>query len=271
MEERGQREAASLTQKQFGHRARAYAASTLHSRDQSLDLLERLAIGNLAVKPGPHYQNALDVGCGAGFTAVAISWFAGRVMATDLTPEMVQQTHRLAQQQGAQGVDAAIANASSLPLHTGSMELVTCRYAFHHMPHIEAVLEELRRVLREGGVLLLADTVAPEDTTAAQWMNNVEVRRDPSHLLNRTPAQLLALLESCSFQVTHVEKARVHLDLASWTHRSGTSPRDVDSLREDFLAAGPEVKEAFEIVDTGQSIDFSWPCLVVRSVVAARD
>jgi ubiquinone/menaquinone biosynthesis C-methylase UbiE len=73
---------------------------------------------------------------------------------------MVHQAHRVARERQATAMTAAIAAASSLPVRTESVELLTCRYAFHHMVDAEQVLAEFRRVLTDDGCFLLADTVA---------------------------------------------------------------------------------------------------------------
>ena len=261
-------EAASLTRRQFGDRARAYAASPLHSRDQSLDLMERLTMADATAASETRYRNVVDVGCGAGFTAVAMSSLARRVLATDFTSEMVQQARQVASERQADGMTALIAAASSLPVRTASVDLLTCRYAFHHMIEAQRVLAEFRRALAPGGSFLLADTVATEDPEVADWMDQAERLRDPSHHLNRSPSQLATLIEDCGFRITAKAEARVYLDLASWTERSGTPPREVATLRTMLQEAGPKVGEAFAIVVDGESIRFSWPCLVVRAVKA---
>ena len=100
------------------------------------------------------------------------------------------------------GMTAAIAAAAALPVRSGSVDLLTCRYAFHHMVDAERVLGEFRRVMTDDGSFLLADTVATEDPVVYEWMDKVERLRDPSHHLNRSPSELLALIEGCGFRVT---------------------------------------------------------------------
>ncbi len=260
-----QRAQASLTRKQFGDRAKAYADSPLHSRDQSLDLMEQMAT-SAGVRTT--YHNIIDVGCGAGFTAAAMSSLADRVLATDFTSEMVHQAHRVARERQATDMTAAIAAASSLPVRTESMELLTCRYAFHHMVDAEQVLAEFRRVLTDDGCFLLADTVATEDHDVYQWMDRVERLRDPSHHLNRSPRELVALIEDCGFRVTDQGTSQVYLDLDSWTQRSATPPAEIAQLQAMFTEAGPNVVDAFEIVRDDRETRFSWPVLVVQAVKA---
>ena len=260
---RPQREQASLTRKQFGDRAKAYAASALHSRDESLDMMERMARDHLG--GGLAHGNIVDVGCGAGFTAASMSALASRVLATDLTPEMVEQAHRVGRERNATGMTAAIAAAAALPVRSGSVDLLTCRYAFHHMVDAERVLGEFRRVMTDNGSFLLADTVATEDPVVYEWMDRVERLRDPSHHLNRSPSELLALIEGCGFRVMGQDTSRVYLNLDSWVQRSATPPQEVAQLRRLLMDAGPSVTDAFEIVREQREIRFSWPVLVIRA------
>ena len=215
---------------------------------------------------GTAHRNVADVGCGAGFTAAAMSALADRVLATDLTPEMVEQARRVGHERDADGMSVAIAAASSLPVRGESVDLLTCRYAFHHMVDAEQVLEEFHRVLTDGGCFLLADTVATEDPEVYQWMDRVERLRDPSHHLNRSPSELLGLIEGCGFRVTDQGTSRVHLDLESWVKRSATPPAEVAELRRLLTEAGPDVADAFEIVQEQSEMRFSWPVMVVKAV-----
>ena len=253
-----------MTRRQFGERAKAYASSPLHSRDESLDIMERMArdhLGKAASQP-----SVLDVGCGAGFTAAAMSRLAGRVLATDLTPEMVEQAHRVGRERNAVGMTAGVAAASSLPVRTGTVDLLTCRYAFHHMVDAEGVLGEFRRVLADDGCFLLADTVATEDRDVYEWMDRVERLRDPSHHLNRSPRELVGLIEGCGFRVTERGTSRVYLDLDSWVERSATPEAEVRELREMLMGAGRDVADTFEIVREDGVVRFSWPVMVVKGV-----
>ena len=38
------------------------------------------------------------------------------------------------------------------------------------------------RVLEPGGAFIFTDPVAPDDDEVARWMNDVEVRRDDTHI-----------------------------------------------------------------------------------------
>ena len=78
-------------QRMFGPQAGVYATSQVHVRDDSLDVLQRLA----ARSDNEAYGWAADLGTGAGFTAFAMAQFSNRVVATDPTRPMLEQTRRL--------------------------------------------------------------------------------------------------------------------------------------------------------------------------------
>jgi len=122
------------TQEQFARQARRYAESVLHRRGQTLDIIVRLA----AVQP---HERALDVGTGAGFTAFTLAPAAGLVIAADPTGEMLAEARRLAQERRhAEQIQWAQATAEALPLASGSVDVITCRFASHHFQD----LQELR-------------------------------------------------------------------------------------------------------------------------------
>ncbi len=79
--ERG-RPSAHDTQNQYARQAQHYAESSLHRLGESLETVRRLAAATDS-------DTVLDLGTGTGFTAFALAADAGRVIAADLTPEML--------------------------------------------------------------------------------------------------------------------------------------------------------------------------------------
>ena len=123
-----------LVQQQFGAHAAAYATSTVHAKGASLGRLVEL------VKPQPQWQ-ALDIATGAGHTAAAFAPHVARVVASDLTEEMLEESAKLATVQGLrQHGDGA----------RGRRGAALCRRRLRprHLPHRRASLSrraDLRR------------------------------------------------------------------------------------------------------------------------------
>lgn len=133
----------ALNRAQFGTHAEAYVESPDHAGSESLDrLLETVA-------PQPHWQ-MLDVATGGGHTALAFAPHVARVVASDLTPAMVQAAARHAAARGITNVVFQVADAEALPFPDASFDLVTCRVAPHHFPNVARFVREAARVVRPG-------------------------------------------------------------------------------------------------------------------------
>ncbi|MDZ4769030.1 MAG: class I SAM-dependent methyltransferase [Chloroflexota bacterium] len=102
----------------------------------------------------------LDVATGTGRLPLALvrhARFNGRVIAADLSREMlIRAADKL---DDASNVAFALAAAEHLPFPDATFELVTCLEAIEFMARREPVLEELMRVLRPGGLLLLTNRI----------------------------------------------------------------------------------------------------------------
>ena len=246
-------------QEQFGRQAHYYVDSVVHREGESLQVVEEFAARG-------RYRHATDIGTGVGFTAFAVAPYAEEMVATDITDAMLQEARRLGAQRGLTNVRYALAAAEHLPFADGALDLVISRTAAHHFQDIPQAVAEWRRVLAAEGVLILADTVAPEDPEIAHWMHDIEIRRDPSHVWEPAPSQWLALLDTAGFDVTDSAITPVNLEFEDWARRSGTPASEVQRLRQDFLRAPPEVASAFDIRRAdGDDIHFHWDCLVVRA------
>jgi ubiquinone/menaquinone biosynthesis C-methylase UbiE len=102
----------------------------------------------------------LDVGCGTGsFNAMlAESSIQARVVGLDFCPPMCEIAARKASTAGIdRRVHYAAGDSEHLPFADAAFDVVTCSHSFHHYPHQQAVVLEMRRVLRPGGQLLLID------------------------------------------------------------------------------------------------------------------
>ena len=164
----------SLVQQKFGEAAADYAASPAHATRPSLARLVDL------IETKPTWR-VLDIATGAGHTALAFAPKVAKVTASDITPEMLQETRRLAKERKLGNVVATRAPADDLPFPDTSYNLVTCRLVAHHFPDPAAFAQEAARVLIPGGTFALVDNISPEDESLAARYNAFEKLRDPSH------------------------------------------------------------------------------------------
>lgn len=107
----------------------------------------------------PGTARLLEVGCGAGFTTVALALRGHHVNAVDSVPAMIDLTRkRVAETGTAERVRIARADVRQLPMSDNSFDLV---FALGVLPWLDdppAAIREIARVTRPGGyVLLTAD------------------------------------------------------------------------------------------------------------------
>jgi hypothetical protein len=121
-------------------------------------------------------------------------------------------------------------------------------------------------VLKPGGSLLMADSIAPEDSAITDWMNDIELRRDFSHIENRKISKIQELLTDRSFTVVENDYPRIYLRFNEWTARTKVSPEETEALHKEFMEAPAATREAFQVAPVHNDIAFSWPCWVFRAV-----
>lgn len=134
----------------FSRAAPHYAERASAQRAMAARLLERLP---------ERAETVLDLGCGPGETAADLKARYGaacRVTGLDLAPGMLDEARR----RHGEEVRWLCGDAAALPLADASQALVVSNLAIQWCPDLEAVLAEVRRVLRPGGRALI-NTLAP--------------------------------------------------------------------------------------------------------------
>ena len=236
----------SLVQQQFGAHAAAYATSTVHAKGASLGRLVEL------VQPKPSWQ-ALDVATGAGHTAAAFAPHVARVVASDLTPEMLQEAAKLAKAKGFANMETAPADAEALPFDDASFDLVTCRIAPHHFPDVPTFVAEVWRTLKGGGTFALVDNIAPDAEStpgfssaelrdAALTYNAFEKIRDPSHGRCLGMAEWSEVLTDTGFELLHKERLPKDMEFQSWAERLGADATTTERLRSMLTDGSPALR-----------------------------
>ena len=103
----------------------------------------------------PSVARALEVGCGAGTTSIALAKRGLRVEAVDAVPDMVGLAKQAA---GANGVgdrlSVRMGDVHQLPFADRSFDLAVAVGVMEWMPSYARPLKELHRVLRPGGWLI---------------------------------------------------------------------------------------------------------------------
>lgn len=247
-------------QKQFGRSADAYVESEGHRKGKDLEKLIALA----AITGD---ETALDVATGGGHTANALAPLVRRVVALDLTPEMLAAAKAFIEGNGHDNVDFVQGDAEAMPFPDGSFDIVACRIAPHHFPHVERFIAEVHRVLKPGGQFLLDDNVAPEDDESDAFYNTLEKKRDYSHYRAWKKSEWLRMLEAHGFIVQEWHRFEKTFRFDAWCDRMKLPKAEKEALNEWIGQAPDPIKRAFRIeIKDNRVVSFQGEAMIAKAV-----
>ena len=176
----------------------------------------RVLLEHAVARPG---ERALDLACSTGSVARHIAPLVGaggRVVALDINAEMLAVGRALPAPAGAT-IEWQEGNAVALALPDGAFDLVLCQQGLQFFSDRAAALREMRRVLTEGGRVVLS-----------VWR---ALRRHPLYeaLFAATARHLGAALSdvASSFSLWNAEELSALLSDSGF-QRTGVTPRSLD-------------------------------------------
>lgn len=99
----------------------------------------------------------LEIACGAGYLAIEIAKFGKcKVTGIDISEDLVEIAKKNAKKSGIE-VAFLQANASRLPFHANAFNFIVCVLSFKNFKEPVLALEEMYRVLKPGGTVLIID------------------------------------------------------------------------------------------------------------------
>jgi ubiquinone/menaquinone biosynthesis C-methylase UbiE len=169
-------------------------------------------------------SRVLDVAAGTGQLTRAIAPRVHRVVAVDLTPQMMTRGRRAMQQSNVHNVCFERGLAERLPHPDGSFDMVVTRLSLHHFETPTRPLHEMVRVCRWGGKIGVVDLVAPDEPMVASTYNRLERLRDPSHVQALSSGELDGLLVNAGLRLMHTASRDVEVNLDPWLDLTNAEP-----------------------------------------------
>jgi len=107
----------------------------------------------------PHCANALEIGCGTGAFSRLLAKRSDRVLALDLSPQMI----RIAKERSEQcsNIDFQVTDAMTWEFPAEQFDCVASIATLHHLP-IEETLSKMQEALKVNGTLIILDLFQEE-------------------------------------------------------------------------------------------------------------
>lgn len=246
---------------QFARNAEKYVTSARHANGEDLAML-------VSCSKADAHMDVLDIATGGGHVANALAPRVRHVTAYDLTREMLEAAERFIHGNGHANVSYVTGDAEQLPFEDASFDLVTCRIAAHHFTDIPAFAAEALRVVKPGGKLLLIDNVAPEQNRYDAFYNDIEKRRDASHVRAWKKSEWIHVLEKTGFRLETLACFPKPFRFQDWCERAGLPEADRDALERNLLEAEEDVRGFFSVQadETGRLSSFTGEAVYIQAV-----
>lgn len=209
----------------------------------------------------PHGPGAaiVDVGCGTGRFAVALAeHFEVKVYGVDPSAKMLSvAAERAARSHAAPRVHLVRGTAERVPLRDGAAGLALLSMVYHHIRDKDGACCELRRVLREGGRLVVR-TATRERVDTFLWQRFFHEARELDRRRLPSAHDLTARLESHGFKLLSHEAVRQLFarDLEEYCEKIGQRAlSSLQSIPDEAFARGlSELRRHCEAQDVSEPV-----------------
>ncbi len=251
-----------LSQQRFGQYANSYTTSARHFKGAELAHLLALADPKLE-------WLMLDVATGGGATALTFAPHVDRVIASDLTPKMLEAARARISPE-APNILFSDADAENLSFADNSFDLITCRIAPHHFPDPFKFVQETARCLKPNGIFLLQDLTVPDDEKAARFIDSFERLRDPSHVRMYAEYEWRGMCLDAGLIIEHTELQRHPANMLEWAKMQGCDAATIQHLQILMLQAPSIVRDWLNICCAGtEDAGFDHVYMILRAVKPA--
>lgn len=146
-------------------------------------------------------MTVLELACGTGLLSVKIAPTVKHLEATDFSQEMIAQAKKKTH---SAKLHFSVQDATKLPYAPKTFDAVIISNALHIMPDPEAALDNIRRVLKDGGILI-APTFTAAGSLGGRIKNRIMELSGFKVFHKWTPESFLAFLKENGFVIQKSE------------------------------------------------------------------
>ena len=230
---------------EFTKQASTFHDTSPHSNDYSLSLMIRFSEPTIS-------DTVLDVACGNGTVAFEFAKVVKHVTGIDITPAMIQRATIIQKERNLDNLDWRIGDISALPFSDDCFSIVVTRGSLHHLTDSNKVMEEMYRVCKPGGKILITDITA--DKNKKDQVNSVEKMRGLSYTKALTLEDILKKMKALGLINIQSEqfdsKGNLKASLSSSPVKPSSNNENIQIIKQETEMNNLEAKNC-EVNDHG--------------------
>ncbi len=166
----------------------------------------------------------------------------------------------------------------TLPFEADSIDAILSRYGIkdNTLEQQQRILRKLLRILKPGGVLVIADMVSPQGQE--DWLNGhhrlkqrLSGRDEAKNGVCYIPTKTgwLTMLAEAGFQAEVVGYHTSNVNTQNWVDSQQITAEKKEAMDRNILAAPDDVKAAFMIREEADGVHIDYPVVIIRAVKPA--
>ena len=118
-------------------------------------------------------MTVMDLGAGDGYLSRAVARYVKKVVAVDISAEMLRELAKKAASESIANIETLESDGCDVPVDDASMEILCPSMYLHHIEEPEQAVKEIKRVLKPGGKVFLADFKEHSNKELKEKMHDV--------------------------------------------------------------------------------------------------
>ena len=180
----------------------------------------------------PKALSVLDLGCGTGISTEVWSEYADEIVGIEPSEEMLAIARKKNNKPNVQYINGY---SNDIQLPTDSIDIIACSQAFHWMEPI-GTLQEVNRLLKTGGVLVIYDIIWPPSVNYAYEKTYNDLFRNIQEITSRLD-QNIAVRWDKNDHFRNVQSSK-HFKFCKETYFHKSEPLDREKLIGIALSQG---------------------------------
>ncbi|HHV99265.1 MAG TPA: methyltransferase domain-containing protein [Clostridiaceae bacterium] len=118
-------------------------------------------------------MTVLDLGSGDGYLSRAVAAYVKKVIAVDISGEMLNELKKKAKAAGISNIEAIESDGQDVPLDDSSVEMVCANMYLHHIEEPNIAIGEMYRLVKPGGKVFVADFCIHKNEEFKEKMHDI--------------------------------------------------------------------------------------------------